>query len=240
MTDFNLSEIRSTNSRWRSFYRGAADIMPLSIAVLPWGVLAGSMAIQAGLSDAKALGMSAIVFAGAAQLVSLGLIVSGASVVTIIVTVFFLTSQHFIYALNFRKEVGQFPLSQRLLVGFLLTDELFAIGSLKREKLTFCYMFGAGGCFYLAWCLFSALGIFLANIVPDLQSLHLDFSIIAVFILIVVPMVKKIATFVGVIVSVFFTFCFKYMHIETGIVLAGIIGMFVATLVDMQLTKRVD
>ena len=32
--------------------QGVVDILPLSIAVLPWGILAGSMAINAGLSTA--------------------------------------------------------------------------------------------------------------------------------------------------------------------------------------------
>ncbi len=52
-------------------------IMPLSIAVIPWGILAGSMAVNAGLSFAKAFAMSALVFAGAAQLVSLSLVMEG-------------------------------------------------------------------------------------------------------------------------------------------------------------------
>ncbi len=58
---FNLAHIRD-------LVTGALKITPLCIAVLPWGLLAGSMAIQAGLSPAQAIGMSAFVFAGAAQL----------------------------------------------------------------------------------------------------------------------------------------------------------------------------
>ncbi len=41
-----------------SFLRGAIDILPLSISVIPWAILAGSMAIHAGLSFYKALAMS--------------------------------------------------------------------------------------------------------------------------------------------------------------------------------------
>ena len=82
----------------QDFIQGAIDIVPLSIAVLPWGILAGSVAIDAGLSIPQAVAMSAIVFAGAAQLVSLGMWSADATVLTIAITVFFLTSQHFIYA----------------------------------------------------------------------------------------------------------------------------------------------
>lgn len=74
---FNLAHIRD-------LVTGALKITPLCIAVLPWGLLAGSMAIQAGLSPAQAIGMSAFVFAGAAQLVSLGMIMAGAPLISIV------------------------------------------------------------------------------------------------------------------------------------------------------------
>jgi predicted branched-subunit amino acid permease len=212
----------------KAFLRGVVDILPLSIAVLPWGILAGSMAINAGLTFAQAFSMSAVVFAGAAQLVSLGLVMAGASVWTIFITVFFLTSQHLIYALNFRKDVTQFSFRQRLVIGFLLTDELFAVGIGENKQRTFAYLFGAGLCFYLAWCLFSLFGILLAKSIPNLESLHLDFSIVAVFILIIVPMIKNKATLIGVIFTLIFACIFKYFQFEGGIVLSGIFGMLSA------------
>ncbi len=212
----------------KAFLKGVMDIMPLSIAVLPWGILAGSMAINAGLTFAQAFSMSAVIFAGAAQLVSLGLVMSNASFLTIVITVFFLTSQHLIYALNFRKEVSQYKLKQRLIIGFLLTDELFAVGMAENKQRTFAYLFGAGLCFYLAWCLFSLMGIVLAQSIPNLESLHLDFSIVAVFILIIVPMIKNKASLVGVLCTLLFACIFKYFHFEGGLVLSGMIGMFCA------------
>jgi hypothetical protein len=45
-----------------AFFLGASKILPLCVAVLPWGLLAGSMAIQAGLTTAQAVAMSALVF----------------------------------------------------------------------------------------------------------------------------------------------------------------------------------
>lgn len=212
----------------KAFFQGVLDILPLSIAVLPWGILAGSMAINAGLTFAQAFSMSAVVFAGAAQLVSLGLVMADASVWTILITIFFLTSQHLIYALNFRKDVVQFSLKQRLSIGFLLTDELFAVGIGENKQRTFAYLFGAGLCFYLAWCLFSLLGILLAQSIPNLENLHLDFSIVAVFILIIVPMIKNRATLVGVICTLIFACIFKYFQFEGGLVLSGILGMLSA------------
>lgn len=219
-----------------SFSQGIWDIMPLSISVLPWGILAGSIAIQAGLSISQAIAMSAVVFAGAAQLVSLGMLMSGASAITIFVTVFFITSQHLIYALTLRQDVVSLPLRYRLSLGFLLTDELFAVAVTKFEKNK-KYLLGAGLCFYFAWVLFSILDIYLASAVPDLSNFHLDFSIVAVFVAIIVPFIKNIPTFIGIAVTVFSSFLLNYFHVEAAILLSGVLGMLAAVCAEYKKGK---
>lgn len=216
-----------------SFSQGVIDMMPLSISVLPWGILAGSVAIQAGLSVSQAIAMSAIVFAGAAQLVSLGMVMSGASAVTIFFTIFLITSQHFIYALTLRKNIAPLSLKDRLPLGFLLTDELFAvaISKLDRNKK---YLLGAGLSFYIAWVLFSVLGIYLASTVPNLSDFHLDFSIVGVFVAIIVPLIKNQAAFVGVVVTLLASLVFKYFHIDAAIVLSGVIGMLTSMCLEAK------
>ena len=47
-------------SETRAFLNGVIKILPLCFAVLPWGLLAGSMAIQAGLTTLQAIAMSSI------------------------------------------------------------------------------------------------------------------------------------------------------------------------------------
>ena len=226
----------STHPRM-AFLQGVRDIFPLTLAVLPWGILAGSMAIETGLSFAQAFSMSAIIFAGAAQLVSLGMLKAGASTVSIVITILFLTSQHLIYALNFREPIHKLLIYQRLAVGFLLTDELFAVGSAANKSLRFAYLFGAGLCFYLGWCLFSLIGIALANTVSNLDRLHLDFSIVVVFILMIVPMIKNKATFIGVLITMISAALFKYYQFSAGLICSGLLGMFAAMLCAKRFVK---
>lgn len=213
----------------QDFIKGGVNMLPLCLSVLPWGILAGSMAINTGLTFAQSVGMSAIIFAGAAQLVTLGMLAAGASVVTIVVSVFFITAQHLLYGLTLRPHVVPMRPLQRIGIGFLLTDELFALSNSKKQ-LSFAYLFGSGLTFYLAWLLFSLLGIVLANAVPNLDAYHLDFSIVATFITIVVPMLRNLASLVGVVVSLVLSIILTHMHIEGSIIVAGLVGMFVAVL----------
>ncbi|QVK24658.1 hypothetical protein KHX94_09710 [Shewanella dokdonensis] len=79
--------------------------------------------------------------------------------------------------------------------------------------------------------LVSALGIWLAASVPDLAKYHLDFSIIATFITIVVPMVKNLSTLAGVLCSLLLSAALSLAQVEGAIVMAGIAGMIFAVIV---------
>lgn len=215
------------------FWRGVRDMLPLSIAVIPWGILAGSAAINAGLSLMQAVGMSAFVFAGAAQLVSLSMLSAGASAFSIVITIFLLTSQHFIYGLQLRNDAVKLPLVKRLCLGFLLTDELYATAMLNDQR-PYRYLFGAGLSFYLCWVGFSIVGIGLATVVPDFSAFHLDFSIVAIFLVMAVLLVSNGLAIVGISVSALFVAIFTWLKLEAAIVLAGFFGMLVAAWLDWR------
>lgn len=217
---------------WAGFWRGASGMLPLCLSVVPWGILAGSMAVQSGLSLAQSIAMSTVIFAGAAQLVTLGLMLSGASVATIVISVFFITAQHFLYGLTMRETVSVLKTRYRLPIGFLLTDELFALSCAQpKEKLTPGYLIGAGLTFYLSWALFSLMGIAMASSIPDLDRYHLDFSIVATFITIVVPMIKNLNVLCGVIVSLLLSMVLSLYQIEGAIAIAGVCGMFCSVVI---------
>ncbi|QEZ92261.1 AzlC family ABC transporter permease [Proteus sp. CD3] len=229
-----MEQIKNNNEDrqvMRAFGLGALHVLPLCLAVIPWGILAGSMAVDAGLTFAQSVGMSAIIFAGAAQLVTLGLVVSGAGMLTIIVSVFFITAQHLLYGLTLRPHVAHLKWYQRITIGFLLTDELFAVSAQPKVKLTPAYMIGAGLCFYLAWVAVSIVGIIMASQVSDLSRYHLDFSIVATLLAIVIPLIKTFSTLIGVIVSFCLSIIFSWLNIEGGVVIGGLTSMFIAVCV---------
>lgn len=213
------------------FWRGATHILPLCLAVLPWGLLAGSMAVNSGLTPMQGVGLSVFVFAGAAQLVTISMLAAGSGFFAIMLTIGIITAQHLLYGLILREHVSKMPLKQRLPIGFLLTDELFALAVGKKE-FSFAYLFGAGLCFYLCWLLFTLMGVVLAANVPNLADYHLDFSIVATFAAIVVPMIKNIATLVGVLVALVLSLVLNSAGVGGAMVLAGLAGMVCAVTVE--------
>lgn len=218
----------------KDFFTGALHMTPLNLAVVPWAILAGSMAVDSGLTFAQSVAMSAMVFAGAAQLVTLGLLNSGAGVITILVSVFFITSQHLLYGLTLRPHVRPFSPLQRAGIGFLLTDELFAVSVAGRQRLSFAYLFGAGLSFYLVWVLVSILGIVLAHSISDLSQLRLDFSVVATLLAIVVPLIKSKSALAGALFSFVVTIMLTRAGIQGSAVIAGVSAMLLAVLLGRK------
>jgi 4-azaleucine resistance transporter AzlC len=217
--------------RLRPALQGAVAILPLCLAVLPWGILAGSMAIQSGLTAAEGLGMSAIVFAGASQLVAMGMIKSGAGLLAILVSTFFVTAQHFLYGLRLRECIAPLPLRWRVLLGFLLTDELFALtGDHGPARFNRWYALGAGLAFYLCWFFATLLGILAASNVSDLDRYGLDFSIAATFIAIVVPLVRNLPVLACVLTALVLSIGLHYYQVPGALIITTVVAMLVGLL----------
>lgn len=217
---------RTPNSKAKAFLKGTLAMMPLTIAVVPWGILAGSFAIEVGLTPLESQAMSAIIFAGAAQLVALGMVKAGIGLWSILITTLLITSRHLLYAMAMRSQISPLPLTWRLTLGFLLTDELFAIANPgKLHKFDPWYALGGGLSFYLGWNLATLVGIVAGNAIDNLGELGLDFAIAATFIALVVPTVKKPSILVCVLVSLTLAVVCAVLAIQAGLLIAALSGM---------------
>lgn len=216
----------TTTTKFTAFLQGVLAVLPLTIAVIPWGILAGSYAVEVGLSITQSQAMSAIIFAGAAQLVALGMLKAGAGLGSILITTLLVTSRHFLYGMVMRKQISPLPLRWRLALGFLLTDELFAISNqTKRHKFDRWFALGGGFSFYLGWNLASAVGIFAGQSIPNLEQWGLDFAIAATFIALVVPSVKTPSILVSVLVSLIMAVVCELFHLPASLLIASLSGM---------------
>lgn len=217
-------------------FKGALDMLPLSLAVLPWGVLFGSLAVQRGFTWLEAQAFSAIAFGGAVQIVAIELIADNASLFTILFSALVITSRHFLYGLTLRERLKIQPLRWRLLLGFLLTDELFALSGHRRAyktRLRLYYAFGAGSSFYVAWNLWTFIGIVAGASLPDMTGLGLDFAIAAIFIALVVPSIKSLSVLATVLVAGIASVTFSLWHVELGLIFSGLLAMLAGFAVNL-------
>ncbi|MGF1806795.1 AzlC family ABC transporter permease [Aliivibrio sifiae] len=235
--DINTAAQPCSNSRL--FWQGTLAMIPLSIAVLPWGLLAGSFAIDVGLTPFEGQAMSAILFAGSAQLVAMGMIKTGAGLATMLLTTFFITSRHFLYSVSMRDKISPLPLRWRLSLGFLLTDELFAVcGHQSEKQFNRWYALGAGFSFYFFWNAATLAGIVAGSYIPSLNELGLEFAVAATFIAIVVPTIKNNPVLVSVISALILSVTLTYFSVEGSLMIASIGGMVAGYLTETLRGKR--
>lgn len=220
--------------------KGFFAMLPLNLAVLPWGILCGSLAIQRGFTVLEALLMPTLIFAGAVQLVVIELINNNTPLATILFTAFIISSRHFLYGLALRDKLKNLPFKWRGSLGFLLTDELFALcGESKalKGKLKLVYALAAGGSFYLCWLLWNVIGVIAGSYLPDLTNLGLDFAIAVTFIALVIPTIKNLPVLITVLTAGFFSVILKMANWELGLVISSLIAMCCGYLTAHQQTK---
>ena len=159
-------------------------LVPVLLAVLPFGVVYGAVAVQEGLTVAEAMGFSAGIFAGASQLAALQLMGIGAPVWSILLTIFALNFRHVLYSASLSRHLGAFSGPQKALAFFLLVDPLFGAaevrGSSRRLTPTFYLTYGV--LMYGSWLLATLAGASFGRLIEDPKAFGLDFVLPVYFL----------------------------------------------------------
>jgi len=227
-----MSNLRmSKGSAWQLSVAACLDTLPLAIAVIPWGILTGALAIQVGLSPIQAQLLSLLTFAGAAQLSCITLLGAGASFSAIFGSTFVISSRHLLYSVVFRQHVLALSQRWRLAIAFVLTDEMFAVSQAHTHKtgqFSALYALVSGYCFYVVWNLATLAGIVAGDLIENLDSLGLDFAIAATFIAMTFGELRRFPILIAILVSGCLSVALKAYFTDSYIIIAALTGMVAA------------
>jgi 4-azaleucine resistance transporter AzlC len=147
----------------------------------------GVIARQSGSSVLEASGSSVIMFAGAAQFATVGLLKDGATPIEVAVSVLLINLRHALMAASLRPFFTATTLPQRLGLAYVLTDEAFAmsIGWFRRghRDLSYYVTFGVG--LWLCWNVGTIAGALFGAGIERPERFGVDFAITACFVAIV-------------------------------------------------------
>jgi predicted branched-subunit amino acid permease len=152
----------------------------------------GVVARQSGLQPLEIAGMSLLVFAGASQFAMVQLFSESAPTAIVIASVLFINLRHLLMAASLRAQLQRLPLAGRLVAGFVLTDESFAMttGYFRRGGRSLAYYFTFAVSLYVLWNLATLAGIAIGGAIGDPRRLGIDFAITATFTGIVVLAIR--------------------------------------------------
>jgi 4-azaleucine resistance transporter AzlC len=212
----------------QQFLFGVKDELPILVGVVPFGMIYGILALSAGLSPFDAQAMSAVIFAGSSQFMTVQLIREAAPWLVILLTGFIINLRHALYSATIAPYIKHLPRRWKALLAYLLTDEAFAVAALnyQREGLTrfgHWYFFGAGLALWTSWQASTAVGIFLGAQVPG--SWGLDFTLPLTFIALVVPTLKDKAGIVTAIIASLAALLFFGLPYKLGLIVAAALAI---------------
>lgn len=176
------------SSEW---WAGVRALAPMLVGVLPFGLIFGVLAVNAGMPGWLAALMSIIVFGGASQMILTQLWAVGTPALLMAATVAMVNLRHALYSAAMAPALGALPRRWKLLLAYLLTDEAFAAMARRLDPHAgptlhrHWFFAGAGFSLWFGWQVATILGVLIGKQVP--MDWPLDFFLPLTFIAIIVP-----------------------------------------------------
>lgn len=208
------------------------------IGALPFGIIFGTLAVSSGLSAGATLSMSALVFAGAAQFIAVGLIASGAGLLVILLTTLIVNLRHLLYSASLLPHVRSLPQRWRVPLAFWLTDESYAVAHRHYLNVdvsaTYKHWYFLGSCvaMYSTWFACTLVGVALGSSLPGLAAWGLDFAMVATFIGIVVPLLRTRPMLAAALVAALVAIAAHALPYQLGLMLASLAGVGAGVLAE--------
>jgi 4-azaleucine resistance transporter AzlC len=222
-------------SKRTSVVAGARDTVPMLVGAAPFGMIFGALVGATTLAPWQGQLMSLSVFAGSSQFIAVGLMAGHAGLLVIWLATLIVNLRHMLYAASLLPRVSHLPSRWRWLLGFLLTDETFAVVDSyyrqhPQDPLGHWYFLGSGLSMYLNWQAWTLVGLWFGAAFPQLQTLGLDFAMVVTFIAIVVPQLTRLPHFSAAVAAGAVAYLLKGLPYKLGLLAAVLIGVGVGLL----------
>ena len=219
-------------SKLNTFVKGAIDILPLMIPVVPFGIIFGAIGIELGFGPYLTYATSIIVFSGASQIVLLQLISAGASSLVAITSSSFVSTRHLLYGAVISQYLNHLSIYWKIGLSYLLTDQAFAVSNEyfkknNKNKNKHFHLLGSGLTLWFIWQITTILGIILGSIVPE--ELGLTFTIPLTFLALLVNYLRSIDHIIVIIVSGITSVFLFEAPFKSYIILSSLIALLIAT-----------
>lgn len=185
----------------RALRDGVVASLVVAPSVFVYGTVFGGLAVQAGLRTLETLGMSLLVFAGAAQFAALPMLAGGASALTIVLTTYVINMRHYLMAATLAPAFRGFPRRWLAIVAHGINDESFAIAVARRNPPDPWFFVGSVVAVSGSFMGGVLVGTLLGGLVADPARWGLDFAFPAVFLALAVGQLHSRADWLAALVS---------------------------------------
>lgn len=209
-----------------SIIQGLSAALPIWLGYaavgIPFGVLGG----QAGLTTLQIVLMSVIVFAGSSQFIAVSMIGSGAGILPIIITTFFVNLRHLLMSSTLALHLKCVSRARLSLLASEITDETFAVnltrfarGDWDERKSRI-----VNHTSHLAWVASSMAGGTLGHMIPQ-GAFGIDYALTAMFLaLLVLQVISSLIGFIALASGILAVVIIQILPGNWNVILATVIA----------------
>ena len=225
------------------YWSGFAAGVPFLLVVMPFGLLFGVVATEAGFTAVQTMAFSSVVFAGASQFAALQLMVEDAPAFIVIATALAVNLRMAMYSASLAVWIGDAPLWQRALVAYVNVDQSYAVSINQYEDTPamttpqrIAFFFGAVTPVCPMWVVATGLGIWLGDTIPDWMAL--DFAVPICFLAILAPMMRTLAHMVAAVTSIAVALLLAGLPYNLGLLVAAVVAMMIGAQTEVWMQRR--
>ena len=225
------------------YWAGFRAASPFVLVVIPFGLLFGVVATEAGFTSVQTMAFSSVVFAGASQFAALQLMLDDAPMVIVIVTALAVNLRMAMYSASLSVWLGDAPLWNRALIAYVNVDQSYAVSINKFEDqphLTLtqriAFYWGSVTPVCPLWIIATGVGIWIGDGIPEWVAL--DFAVPICFLAIIAPMMRTLAHMVAAVVSIVFALALVGLPFNLGLLVAAVVAMIVGAQIELMMGRR--
>ena len=174
-----------------NYRRGLNAGIPIAVGYLSVSFTFGIIAVSYGLSWWQALIISMTTVTSAGQFAGIGIMLHPGQYFQMLISQLTINIRYSFMSISVGQKADErFKGLSRWILGFMMTDEIFAVAT-QEEKVSRSFFAGLATLPYLGWSAGTLLGAILGSVLPDRLMSALSLVIYGMFVAIVVPEMKK-------------------------------------------------
>lgn len=224
----------------KQFALGSKTAIPIALGYFPLGLAFGVLARDTGLTVFETAGMSFMVFAGAGQFIAIGLLKTGADIITIAATTFLVNLRLFLMGMAFQPKLKGWSRLKLGIIASEITDETFVVANdyYSVNEPSWPFHLGLNITSHLAWISSSALGASVGNLIQNPEHFGLNFALPAMFIALLVGQIKnKINLTVAIVAGVLSLIAKLLIPGNWNVLIATLIAATLGVVIDKWINK---
>lgn len=214
------------------FSDGVKSGIPIALGYFSVSFSFGMLAVSMGLPVLSAVITSMTNVTSAGQASGLTIMAAGGTFIELIICQVVINLRYALMSLTISQRLPErITFGQRLIMSFMITDEIFAVMASREKELSFKFYLGLASLPFIGWSMGTFLGALFGNLLPDNITAVLGIALYGMFVAIIIPPAKKSsAVMVCIVLSavlstiIYFVPVFSFISSGISVIICALIA----------------